>query len=168
MEISGWIKRRFAGDGLVFRVWRKVFNFMGIVGVAVLVYGGIAGILGERGERVVSAQQQDPFLSQRISQMEQRFYSIETRLNRLESDSRTATGVRPGVPNNNDVDIQYLRSQVDSLRLRIGETECGLLRIDERTLSAAAKQARKKGTITEVCRVDPGAPVQLSARPPGQ
>src|SRR4029079_7838437 len=39
--------------------------------------------------------QQDAMLDRRISQIEQRFYYLETRINRLESDTRYS-GVSPG------------------------------------------------------------------------
>src|SRR5258708_31945428 len=136
-----------------------------ILGAAFLMYGGLLTIFGERAAPTAFAQQ-DPFLSRRIDQMEQRFYSIESRLTRIETDSHR-TVITPQTNTNNDLEIQFLRSQVDSLRLRLGEVECGLLRVDERTLTPAARLARSKGGAKESdkCRVDTGTPIQLSARP---
>lgn len=144
---------------------QRLFNLAAIVGVTVCIYSGGLAIFGERAVPTAYAQQ-DPFLSRRIDQMEQRFYSIENRLNRIEQDSMRTT-ITPRIINNNDTEIQFLRTQVDSLRLRLGETECGLLRIDERTLTPAARLARSKAGARESdkCRLDIGAPIQLSARP---
>jgi hypothetical protein len=136
-----------------------------IFGVVTLIYSVFSGLFG--GFVVPTAlAQQDPFLSRRVDQMEQRFYTIESRLTRLEQDSRV-TRITPQLPTNNDTDIQFLRTQLDGMRLRLGEVECGLLRVDERTLSSAAKAARSKAgvTVTDRCRLEPSVPVQLSARP---
>ncbi len=140
---------------------------LAIAGVAIGIYSGLAGIFGERAVREVSAQQQDPFLSRRIDQMEQRFYQIENRLNRLETASRPSGIASPSVTGGNDTEIRLLQSDVSSIRLRLGEAECGLLRLDERTLTNAARASRKKATVggTENCRLNSGSAIELSARP---
>ncbi len=140
---------------------------LAIAAVAIGIYAGLLGIFGERAVREVSAQQQDPFLSRRIDQMEQRFYQIENRLNRVETQSRSSGITSPAITGGNDREIRMLQSDVSSLRLRLGETECGLLRLDERTLTPAARAIRKKATVggTENCRLERDAPVMLSARP---
>ncbi len=143
----------------------KVKTILVTASVSMLIYGGFGALFGERAVPTVLAQQ-DPYLSRRIDQIEQRFNSIESRLNRVEQQSRTASVV-PRITDNNDTEMQFFRTQVDSLRLRVGELECGLLRIDERTLTNAARLARSKGGVRESdkCRVSAGAPIQLSARP---
>jgi hypothetical protein len=117
--------------------------------------------------------QNDALFERRISQVEQRFYYIESRLNQLESQSRYPTTL-PGSSTQSQAqlsqiqnDIDSLRVQMDSLRSRVGEVECGLMKVDERTLSAAARQARRQSAQgqSELCRADPSAPVKLSARP---
>lgn len=136
----------------------------GIAGAAVMIYSGFAALFGVSGERVAFAQN-DAFLSRRIDQIENRFYGIESRLGRLESVSRPSI-VSPQVPGTNDLEIQYLRSQVELLRTRLGETECGVLKLDERTLTSAARAARNKAAQNAApCRQDAGSPVKLSARP---
>jgi hypothetical protein len=119
------------------------------------------------------AQQQDIMLERRISQVEQRFYYIETRLNQLESQSRYP-GTLPGASPISRTEIgqlrtelDTLRAQMDTLRSRVGEVECGLLRVDERTLTPAARQSRRQSApgSSEPCRADPSAPVRLSVRP---
>jgi len=137
-----------------------------VVGVVFAIYCVLLTVFGEQAVPTAFAQQ-DPFLSRRIDQLENRFYAIESRLNRVEQESSRSRPTSASVLNNNDTEIQFLRSQVDSLRLRVGETECGLLRLDERTLSSAARIARAKvGTReSDKCRVNTGAPIELSARP---
>lgn len=117
--------------------------------------------------------QTDMMLERRIAQVEQRFYYIETRLNQLENQSRYP-GVLPGATsptstqlNQLMTEIETLRVQIDSLRSRVGEVECGLLKVDERTLTPAARQARQRSASgsAEPCRADPSAPVRLSVRP---
>ena len=120
----------------------------------------------------VSAQT-DVMLERRLSQVEQRFYYIESRLNQLENQSRYP-GVLPGSSSTNPLqlgqlrtELDTLRTQLDSLRSRVGEVECGLLKLDERTLSQAAREARRRSATTanDQCRTDLGAPVKLSVRP---
>jgi hypothetical protein len=120
----------------------------------------------------VSAQT-DAMLDRRISQVEQRFYYIESRLNNLESQSRYP-GIVPGSTSANQnqisqlrTEVDTLRTQIDSLRSRVGEVECGLLKVDERTLTLAARQSRRQSAAgsSEPCRADTSTPIKLSARP---
>ena len=135
-----------------------------VIGAAFVLYFGLAGMFGERP---VSAQQTDPFLSRRIDQLEQRFYQLESKIDRVEQESRRPAVASPSIAGGNDTEIRLLRSELDSMRIRLGEAECALLRVDERTLTAAARASRKKAMVggTENCRVNPGAAVELSARP---
>lgn len=109
--------------------------------------------------------QNDAFLSRRIDQVEQRFYMLESRLNRVESQENRSSILSPTTPNTNDIDQQFLRTSVDGLRTRVGELECGVLRLDERTLSPGVKAAHKTSTKLDPCRLDPTLQVQLSSRP---
>jgi hypothetical protein len=133
------------------------------VGVAIAAYAGL-GVL-DRAVPSVAAQS-DQFLSRRVDQVEQRFYSIESRISRIEQQ-QTRPAITPPIFSSNELEISLLRSQVESLRLRVGEAECALLKLDERTLTAAARQVRSRARAagTDVCRQDPGSPVQLSSRP---
>lgn len=139
----------------------NVRTILAVSGLLVVGYWAFTSVFGER----VSAQS-DTFLARRIDQVENRFYSMESRLNRLEQSlSRPAAALpRPG-----DVDvveIQALRTQMDSFRVRLGEVECGVLRLDERTLTAATRRGRSgAATGTERCRQNWGAAISLSARP---
>jgi hypothetical protein len=134
--------------------------FAAAAAFALSLYAVFAG----RSVPTASAQN-DMYLARRIDQVEQRFYSLESRLNRLEMGSSPSL-VSPQVRNTNDVELQFLRTQVDALRTRVGELECGVLRLDERTSSSASHVAnRRSGRTTEPCRLDPAKPIELSARP---
>jgi hypothetical protein len=52
------------------------------------------------------------------------------------------------------------------LNSRIRELECAIGHLDERTLSAAAKESRKRtgGPSSDPCRLNPETPVPLSPR----
>jgi len=117
--------------------------------------------------------QSDIMLERRLSQVEQRFYYIESRLNSLESQLRYPT-ILPGTSSANQTElgqlrneVDTLRSQIDSLRSRVGELECGVIKLDERTLTAAGRGARQRSAQGngEPCRTDPQTPIKLSARP---
>ena len=148
--------KRFNGE--------RVKTVLAVVGAAVVVYFGFVGLFGERA---VSAQSGDPFLSRRVDQLEQRFYQLESKIDRVEQESRRPAVASPSITGGNDTEIRLLRSELDGMRLRLGEAECGLLKVDERTLTPAARAARKKALVggTENCRVNAAAAVELSARP---
>ncbi|HVF46657.1 MAG TPA: hypothetical protein VNA17_03730 [Pyrinomonadaceae bacterium] len=136
-------------------------TLLAISGLLVVGYWAFTSVFGER-----ALAQSDTFLARRIDQIENRFYSMESRLNRLEqSSSRPAASV-PRIGDVNAVEIQALRNQMDSFRFRLGEVECGVLRLDERTLTVATRRGRGgAATGTERCRQNWGTPITLSARP---
>src|SRR6185295_969467 len=77
-------------------------------------------------------------LDRRISLLEQRFYSIESSISRLQTYMATQ---RPTVsqPSTNDRDIMLMREELQRLTLRMTEIECGLIKLDERTTPAARR-----------------------------
>ena len=124
------------------------------------------------GIEIPVSAQTDMMLDRRISQVEQRFYYLESRLNQLENQSRYPN-ILPGASSTGPLqlsqirtELDTLRSQLDSVRSRVGEVECGLLKVDERTLSQAERDARRRAAITsDPCRTDTSKPVRLSVRP---
>ena len=139
-----------------------VFALIGVVAVG---YIGISAVSSKWLSTTAYAQQ-DPFLSQRLNRIEQRFTTIESRLIQLEQQSRYSATTSDS-SSSRETEIRLLRSQIDTLQLRIAEAECGLIRLDERTLSNTARQGqRKSGTSkSDICRLTPNVPLQLSARP---
>ncbi len=131
------------------------------IATAALVLGLYNAFVGSNVPKA-SAQVADAYLSRRVDQVEQRFYQLESRLNRLESESMRSSISPVPAHSQNDVELQFLRTQTEGLRSRVGELECGVLRLDERTLPATRRMAKKSA---EPCRKDPEAVVQLSARP---
>ncbi|HYJ91519.1 MAG TPA: hypothetical protein VEV84_09440 [Pyrinomonadaceae bacterium] len=117
-----------------------------------------------------TAQAQSIVFEQRLNQIEQRFNYIESRLNRLESESRYPGTATSSARNDTQLTIlraqmDTLRADIDSLRGRTGELECAVLKLDERTLTPAARATRRTGGSSEPCRANSGTPVRLSARP---
>jgi hypothetical protein len=125
-----------------------------------------AAYAGRRAAGASAAPAQDVIrIESRLSQLEQRFYSVEASIRGLEQQSRLS-GLAAGRAAR-DPEIGLLRSEVEALGRRLAEAECGLARVDERTLSAAAKRAREKsaGGAGDPCRLNVDAPVRLPARP---
>jgi hypothetical protein len=150
----------------------KLLAFALLLTIAVLVGWRWTSLPNSDIVTPVSAQT-DVMLERRLSQVEQRFYYIESRLNQIENQSRYP-GIVPGTSSTNPVqlgqirtELDTLRTQIDSLRSRVGEVECGLLRLDERTLSQPARDARRRSAAgaNEPCRTDTAAPLKLSVRP---
>jgi len=135
---------------------------------------GLAVFFGARDGDVtttVIAQQQDIMLDRRISQIEQRFYYVESRLNSLESASRYAGS--SGTANRNDPELRLMRAELDRvkadmdlLKTRVADVECAMFKLDERTLSPAARTIRRRTDpdTNEGCRTDFNTPIQLSTR----
>jgi predicted nucleic acid-binding Zn-ribbon protein len=99
-------------------------------------------------------------LDSRISQLEQRFYSIETSVRTLEQQSRMAGMGQRGAVTQDDLTV--LRSEIQTLQARIMEDECALAKLDERTLTPTAREARRRAVGNDPCRNN----FDLPLRPP--
>jgi uncharacterized coiled-coil protein SlyX len=103
-------------------------------------------------------------LDRRISLLEQRLFSIESSITRLQqvvvSQRSTAT-----VSGASDRELILIREEIQRLQLRLTEVECGLVKLDERTAAPARGTRRNETTPTDLCRLNPGTPLRLSSRP---
>ena len=136
----------------------KSFQLLAIAILATLVVGVVRGSAG--------AEMQDPAsLDRRISMIEQRFYTLETSMNRLQQlvTSQRSTGSASSDLRNREVD--QLSQEVQRLQLRLNEIECGLIKLDERTASAGSNRKGPESRPTDPCRLNPGLPLRLSSRP---
>jgi len=65
-----------------------------------------------------------------------------------------------------DAEVALLRSQLETMQRRLAEVECGLVRVDERTLTQAAREARRRaGGVGDTCRLNANAPLSIATRP---
>jgi hypothetical protein len=137
-----------------------------VSGILTVGYLGISAVAGGWFAPTALAQR-DPFLSQRIERIEQRFTTIEARLSQIEQQTRFPALTRDSTGSRSETEIRLLRAQIETLQLRVAEAECGLLRLDERTLSNTVRRAPKKSGIgkNDICRQTPNTPLELSARP---
>jgi|ERR1041385_1190666 predicted nucleic acid-binding Zn-ribbon protein len=120
-------------------------------------------VLAARSEAGPSPQQDVIRLDARVSQLEQRLYTIENSLRTLEQQSRI-TGMNQRSAGVTLDDIALLRSEIQTLQTRLMEDECGLARLDERTLTPAARDARRKAAGNDPCRLN----FELPLRPPSR
>jgi len=106
-------------------------------------------------------------LERRISLLEQHFYTLETSINRLQQQASLSERPTVAQPGARDVEVTLLRSQVEMLQRRLNEIDCGMVKLDERTLSPAAREARRKAGTNNIdpCRLNVDAPLRLSTRP---
>ena len=106
-------------------------------------------------------------LERRISMLEQRFYGVESSINRLEQQSRLSQ--RTPLPQSGErtMEINLLRSEMEMLQRRLVEIECGLSKLDERTLTPTARETRRRAGTgnADPCRLSPESPLRLSMRP---
>jgi len=106
---------------------------------------------------------QDPSsLDRRLSLLEQRFYSLESSISRLQQYVATQ---RPSVsqPSTSDRELILMREELQRLTLRMTEIECGLIKLDERTTPAARRNPTAKSN--DPCRLNPDQTVRLSTHP---
>ncbi|HYG12031.1 MAG TPA: hypothetical protein VD835_18935 [Pyrinomonadaceae bacterium] len=143
--------------------WLAILVLVLVLVAAVAAYTGKPALI--TGEAATVPPQDVARIESRISLLEQRFYSIETSIRGLEQQSRLSS-IAPG-RTERDPEVGLLRAEVEALRQRLAEIECGLVRVDERTLTAAAKEARRKsgGSPGDPCRLNADAPLRLPARP---
>jgi hypothetical protein len=99
-------------------------------------------------------------LDRRISMLEQRFYSLDASMNRLQqlvaSQRSTAPASDP-----RDREITQITGEIQRLQLRLVELQCGLVKLDERTARRRSGEPRS----TDPCRANPDTPLRLSSRP---
>ena len=129
-------------------MWRAVLLVV-IVGLALVTISSAA-----RNNPGPAPQQDVIRLEQRMNQLEQRVFSMETTLRNIEQQSRLASANRRG-----DGDVVQLRSELLALQQRLADHECALAKLDERTLSPAMRASRRKSN--DPCRQNSETPIQL-------
>jgi cob(I)alamin adenosyltransferase len=133
------------------RLWWRGLLVVSVVGVLLISIYRIPSAAGF----VASSQQDVIRLETRLTQLEQRIYSIETNLRILEQQSRiSGTSSR----NVTQEDINRLRTEIQTLQNRLMENECGMAKLDERTLAPA-----KRGRVSagDPCRLNFDLPLRL-------
>lgn len=144
--------------------WLSVFLICAAIAISVKAYTSAAA----NHPSAAPASQDINSLDRRLSTLEQRLYAIESNINRLEQQaisSRSSTPT-PTTPLR-DPEVNRLLSEVETLKGRVRELECGVVHLDERTLSASTKEAQRRtgGQSKDPCRVNSETPVKLSMRP---
>ena len=150
----------------------RLFAIAAIIGFAVLFGSRLS--VSESDVSPTAHAQTDFALQRRVDMIEQRFYMLESRLNSVETQSRypsSSSSPTGSLRTESDLSLmrtqmEVLRAQVDLLNKRLSEVECGLLRVDERTLTQAARDMRRRGREdeNEPCRLNPNTAVRLTAR----
>jgi hypothetical protein len=139
---------------------QRAVLLMVVVGLAVLMVYKISS--AARSEYEPAAPQDAIRLETRINQLEQRLYMIETSVRTLEQQSRLGSAASRGV---SPEEVAALRAALQTLDLRLVDDECAIAKLDERTLTPAARTARaRSGARTEPCRLSADTPVRLPER----
>ena len=150
-------------------VWRhSLLTCLAVCALVAMVAAGYGGksVVRTGGVATATVSQDVISLGSRISRLEQVVYSLESNINRLDQQSRLSSS-RPASAGMRDPEVRLLRDEVEALQRRLVEIECGLVKIDERTLTGAARNARRESTVNRVdpCRFNTQSPVQLSTHP---
>lgn len=147
--------------------WRlAILLLVSVLVAAVTAYTGKSAVINGEAAPVASPPQDITRIESRLSQIEQRFYSIEASIRGLEQQSRLS-GSTTARTTERDPEVSLLRAEVESLRHRLAEIECGLAKVDERTLTPAAREMRRNaaGGASDPCRLNVSAPLRLLTRP---
>ena len=147
--------------------WRGVIFAVASFGVTLAVLGDRPSPAETKATTAAPAAQDVVSLDRRLMAIEQRLYPLESNVRRLEQQVAYLPRPTPSQPTPRDPELERLRSEVELLRARIQELECGLVQVDERTLSATQKTARGRTgrPSNDACRASADTPVRLSTRP---
>jgi hypothetical protein len=119
---------------------------------------------GTAGAAEAASGQDVGYVDRRVSAVEQRLYSMESRIRSIEQQAMSRSSVSTSPVPTRDVEFDRLRSEVETLKMRLGQVECGLVHVDERTLSQRPG-AEPRTTPADPCRQNPSTPVKLPTRP---
>ena len=137
------------------------WHWLVLVCIGVLVVVSVIQISLASGHSVGPDPQQDVIrLESRLTQLEQRLYAIETSVRTLEQQSRLGSMSSRAI---GPEDLIRLQSDMQVLQRRIIDDECGLAKLDERTLSTAMREARRKSGAGDPCRNNYESPLRLPA-----
>ena len=138
--------------------------------VLVVVLCAVLGVMitSSRGNSSTAATEPQDVssLDRRLSLLEQRFYSMESSISRLQ---QYIAAQRPPVSqpstssSASDRELSLMREEIQRLNLRMGEIECGLIKLDERTTPASRRSTTAKSS--DPCRQNTDTRVSLSTRP---
>ena len=122
----------------------------------------VVGVIKARSTAGPDPQQDVIRLESRLTQLEQRLYTIETSVRTLEQQSRLANVSSRAV---SAEDLLRLQSEIQTLQRRIIDDECGLAKLDERTLTPAMRR-RAGASSNDPCRNNYESPLRLPADRP--
>lgn len=145
----------------------RIIRAVSVLTICLAVMTIVVTRLGESPTKAEPATSQDAMgLDRRISSLEQRLYSIESNINQLQQRI-TASQRSTAGPSMRDPEVDRLRLEIETLQQRVREVECGVVKLDERTLPASARQSRRPATPSaDPCRLQPETPVRLTSRRP--
>lgn len=129
--------------------------------IALLI--GVVGVGLNRGSAGAETQDISGF-DRRISMLEQRFYTLETSMNRIQQTVTSQRSTGSSSSDLRDREMDQLRQELQRLQLRLNEVECGLVKLDERT-AAAGNRRSGEARPGDPCRQNPGTPLRLPTRP---
>jgi hypothetical protein len=136
-----------------------LLTFVVVLGLGAAA-NGVVSFAGTRADSIPLSQQDVLRIETRLNQMEQRFYTLESSVRSLEQQSRVSSG---GLRNGSDDEVRLLRSEIDLLQRRLADVECGLAKVDERTLTPAMR-TRRRSAGDDPCRLNFDSPLRLPTR----
>lgn len=129
---------------------------------SIVAFAALAAGSGFAFSRQPAQTTQEYFtLDRRLSQVEQKLYTMDTMINQLQRQIMASSRTQPNTSATTQaIENEQLSLQVQQLRSRIGEIECAVVKLDQRTLPRSEKTTEPK----DACRRDANTPVRLSQR----
>jgi peptidoglycan hydrolase CwlO-like protein len=135
--------------------FKKRIYWVAIAVLSVVIWATFSAGVGS-----ADAVQDVSSLDRRISMLEQRFYSLDSSMNRLQQLVASQRSPAPA-PDSRDREINQITEEIQRLQLRLVELQCGLVKLDERTATRRSGEPKS----TDPCRANPDAPLRFSSRP---
>ena len=112
------------------------------------------------------APQDVSYLNQRLNNLEQRLFNIESSINQLRSQAMTPSVSSPSAanPTVSREEVALFRTEITLSQRQIAELQCGLVKLDQRTLPAASRAQLTPAEASDPCRRLADAPIRPGAR----
>jgi hypothetical protein len=142
----------------------KVYQWLACCVAISCLWFAMTGVPGTELPATVEAADavQDPTtLDRRISMLEQKFFIVESSMRRLEQQ---VTQRPTPLGDQQRTDTAILRAEIERLKAHIQTIECGVAKLDERTLPPKLRQSGDSA-YKDPCRLNPETPLRLPSRP---
>jgi hypothetical protein len=137
----------------------RISGFIGAVILGAVIASAMSSHRADTAAAPANPTQDTMYLDRRISALEQRFNLLESSVRNMEQQALLSR--RSSAQAQRDQEVGLIRSELEVLKGRMRIVECGLIHLDERTLSPSARAGLSPQQSKDPCRLRPETPLQL-------